>query len=317
MPSHQENPNTGYITALGSAVFLSLTSIFISYLNLNFQLPALVLAFWREFFVALILLVVFLVFQRALLHGAKPHLSYLGIYGFVLALFNALWTVSVTLNGAAVATVLCYCSAAFTALLGWLILHEELTPAKIIAVVLSLAGCAFIVDAFNPQVWHINPLGILTGIGSGLFYAIYSLMGRSASQQRGLNPWTTLFYTFLAAAVFMLFINLFLGTWLPGGAQQPSDLFWLGDSLPGWIILFLLAAGPTLMGYGLYNISLTHLPSSVVNLIVTIEPVFTAITAYFVLGERFTLQQILGSLLVMAGVVVIRMYKNKVKSDVH
>ena len=59
MPSHQENPNTGYITALGSAVFLSLTSIFISYLNVNFQLPALVLAFWREFFVALILLVVF------------------------------------------------------------------------------------------------------------------------------------------------------------------------------------------------------------------------------------------------------------------
>ena len=126
-----------------------------------------------------------------------------------------------------------------------------------------------------------------------------------------------MFYTFLAAAVFMLVINLFLGSWLPGGAQQPSDLLWLGDSLPGWIILFLLAAGPTLMGYGLYNISLTHLPSSVVNLIVTIEPVFTAVVAYFVLGERFTLQQILGSLLVMAGVVVIRMYKNTVKSDVH
>jgi drug/metabolite transporter (DMT)-like permease len=315
MQTHTENPNTGYLAALGSAVFLSLTSIFISYLNVNFQLPALVLAFWREVFVALILLAIFSLFQRSLLKGVRPHLPYLAIYGFVLALFNALWTVSVTLNGAAVATVLCYCSAAFTALLGWLILHEEMTLAKVIAVALSLTGCAFIVDAFNPAVWHINTLGILTGIGSGLFYAVYSLMGRSASQQRGLNPWTTLFYTFLIAAVFMLAFNLFGGAYLPGAAQQPSDLFWLGNSVPGWAILILLAVGPTLLGYGLYNVSLTHLPSSVVNLIVTIEPAFTAVTAYFVLGERFNGQQILGSLLVMSGVVVIRMYKNKVKSD--
>ena len=64
MPSHQENPNTGYITALGSAVFLSLTSIFISYLNINFQLPALVLAFWREIIVASILLIIFALFKR-------------------------------------------------------------------------------------------------------------------------------------------------------------------------------------------------------------------------------------------------------------
>ena len=112
--------------------------------------------------------------------------------------------------------------------MGWLILKEELTLAKIIAVILSLAGCAFIVDAFNPEVWHLNPLGILTGIGSGLFYAIYSLMGRSASSQRGLNPWTTLFYTFLIAAVFMLVFNLVFGSVLPGGAQKPADLFWLG-----------------------------------------------------------------------------------------
>jgi drug/metabolite transporter (DMT)-like permease len=312
MPSHQENPNTGYITALGSAVFLSLTSIFISYLNVNFQLPALVLAFWREIFVATILMIGFALFWRNLFKGAKAHLSYLAIYGFVLALFNALWTVSVTLNGAAVATVLCYCSAAFTALLGWLILKEELTLAKIVAVILSLAGCAFIVDAFNPEVWHVNPLGILTGIGSGLFYAIYSLMGRSASSQRGLNPWTTLFYTFLIAAVFMLVFNLFFGSVLPGGAQKPADLFWLGNSVIGWTILVLLAIGPTLLGYGLYNVSLTHLPSSVVNLIVTIEPVFTAVTAYFVLGERLTLQQIFGGLMIMAGVVVIRMVKVKV-----
>lgn len=314
MQNTHENPNTGYLAALGSAVFLSLTSIFISYLNIHFQLPALILAFWREIFVALILLIVFFFFQPQLLRGAKPHLPYLGAYGFVLALFNALWTISVILNGAAVGTVLCYCSAAFTALLGWLLLKESLTLPKIIAVVLSLSGCALIVDAFDPAVWQVNALGIAAGIGSGLFYAFYSLMGRSASQ-RGLNPWTTLFYTFLIAAFFMLLMNLGLGKSLPGGAARPAELFWLGESVIGWLILFALAAGPTLMGYGLYNVTLHHLPSSVANLIVTIEPVFTAIVAYFVLGERLNGWQIIGSLLVMAGVVVIRVSRNGGKTS--
>lgn len=310
MPNTTENTNTGYLAAFGSAIFLSLTSIFISYLNLNYQLPALVLAFWREVFVALILLLGFGLFKKELLQGARKHLPYLFGYGFVLSLFNAFWTISVILNGAAVGTVLCYCSAAFTAILGWLILHEELNLPKIIAVVLSLSGCALIVNAFNPEVWKVNTIGILTGILSGLFYAFYSLLGRSASQ-RGLNPWTTLFYTFLMAAGFMLVFNLAFGKFLPGGAVHPGELLWLGKSFSGWAILVVLAIGPTLLGYGLYNVSLKHLPSSVANLIVTIEPAFTAVVAWFVLDERFTQYQIFGSVLVMLGVVVIRLSKSK------
>lgn len=312
MSTPSSNTNRGYLIALTSALFLSLTSIFISYLNINFRLPALILAFWREMFVVLILLGWFLLRGSGLREGVRSNLGFLAIFGFLITLFNALWTISVTLNGAAVSTVLVYSSAAFTALLGWLILHEELNARKILAVVLSLAGCAMIVDAFNPEVWQVNTLGILTGVGAGLFYAIYSLMGRSASQ-RGLNPWTTLFYTFLVAAGFMLGFNLFLNDYLPGTASQPAEMFWLGNSINGWLILFLLAAGPTLIGYGLYNVSLQYLPSSVANLIVTIEPAFTAIVAYFVLGERYSPRQIIGSILIMIGVLVIRQYKLKVK----
>jgi drug/metabolite transporter (DMT)-like permease len=77
-----------------------------------------------------------------------------------------------------------------------------------------------------------------------------------------------------------LIFNLLPLDQLPGKAAIPSDLFWLGSALRGWVILFLLAAGPTLTGFGLYNVSLSYLPSSVVNLIVTLEPVFTAILAY-------------------------------------
>ena len=139
-------------------------------------------------------------------------------------------------------------------------------------------------------------------------YAIYSLMGRSASQ-RGLSPWTTLLYAFGFATVFLLGINLGLGRSIPEATGIPKDLLWLGDSLTGWVVLILLEAGPTVAGFGLYNVSLSLLPSSVANLILTLEPVFTAMLAYILLGERMNLPQILGGLMILSGVVFLRIHR--------
>ncbi len=298
----------GYMVAFFSAVILSTTAIFIRYLTGNYHLPALLLAFWREVFVSLGMLVILAIVRPALLRVDRRALPYLVLYGLALAVFNASWTLSVSLNGAAVATVLAYCSTGFTALLGWWILKEGLGWAKLLAVALSLAGCVLVSGALDAAAWQVNLLGILTGILSGLFYAIYSLMGRSASQ-RGLNPWASLVYIFGFAAVFMLAFNLLGMGFLPGAAVRPADFLWLGNSWAGWGILVLLALGPTLTGYGMYNVSLALLPSSVANLIVSSEPVFTAAIAYFLLGERLGWVQGGGSLLILGGVVFLRVYE--------
>jgi drug/metabolite transporter (DMT)-like permease len=307
MTPNSSHLTRGYVFALLAAAILSTTAIFIRHLTQTYAMPALVLAFWRDIFVVLTLLPVLGLWQPHLLRLKRRNLLYLMAYGLVLAFFNAMWTLSVAFNGAAVATVLAYCSAGFTALLGWWLLKERLDGVKLLAVALCLGGCALVAEALNLVAWQTNLIGILTGILSGLGYALYSLMGRSASQ-RGLNPWTTLVYTFGSATVVLLLVNLLPGGILPGAATRPADLFWLGDALAGWGFLFLLAAGPTVLGFGTYNISLTHLPSSVANLIVTLEPAFTAVTAYFLLGERLNGTQIFGSLLILAGVVLLRVY---------
>lgn len=298
----------GYTIALICAAVLSLTAIFIRYLTETYHLPPLVLAFWRDSFVALTLLVVLASPRIHLLSVSRRHLRYLLVYGVVLAVFNSFWTLSVALNGAAVSTVLVYCSAAFTALLGRWLLKEHLDWVKLAVIGLTLAGCVLVSGAMEASAWQSNLPGILTGVFSGLSYAAYSLMGRSASQ-RGLNPWTTLFYTFAFAAVILLAANLLAGPWLPGAASRPADFFWLGRAWAGWVILFLLAAGPTLLGFGLYNVSLVYLPSSIANLVATSEPVFTAIVAYFLLGERLTATQLLGSLLIIGGVCLLWLYE--------
>jgi len=297
----------GYAAALTSAAVLSTTAIFIRYLTQTYALPALVLAFWREVFVALTLLPLLALWRGAPLGSKKRHLPFLIAFGFLLALFNGMWTISVAWNGAALATVLAYISPAFTALLGRWLLKERLDWAKWLAVAICVAGCVLVSEALD-STHTVNLPGIFSGVLAGLLYAGYSLMGRAAAQ-RGINPWTTLFYTFAVAAVFMLSFNLLFGAWLPEAAARPAELFWLGDSLAGWGVLLILAAVPTLLGFGTYNIALGYLPGSVVNLIATLEPAFTAIIAYLLLGERLSAVQIGGSALILAGVVFLRLYE--------
>jgi len=308
--SNETEANKGYLAAFASMLFLSTTAIFIHYLHLNFQLPSLVLAFWREVFVGTALLLVFLLFKPSLLVVQRKHWLYLAVFGFALTCFNAFWTLSIAVNGASVATVLAYSSAAFTALLGRIILKETLNLAKWIAVVGSMIGCALVANALDPVLWKLGFPGFLVGIAAGLFYAIYSVMGRSASE-RGINPWTTLFTTFSIAAVCMLLLNLLFGRYLPGGAKMARDLFWLGNSWAGWGLLLALAVGPTLMGYGFYNLSLQYLPSSIANLVVTIEPLFTAVFAYFLFGERLSTRQILGGATILAAVFMLRIFNRE------
>mgnify|MGYP001047059927 CR=1 FL=1 len=294
------DPGRGYPLALLSAVILSTTAVFIRHLTEAYHLPALVLAFWRAGFAAATLLAVLGLLKPALLRVTRRELGFLALYGLMLGGFNATWTLAVALTNASLATVLVNGSAAFTAVLGWWLLEERLGWSKAAAVVLSLVGCAIVSGMADPGAWRANALGIFTGIASALFYAAYSLMGRTASQ-RGLNPWTAVFYTFAFSCACLFLLNL--TRLLPG----TGNLLHLGRVPAGWGWLLLLAAGPTVVGFGLYNASMKHLPSSVANLIMTSEPVFTALLAYQLFRERLDGPQLAGSAMVLGGVVLLRL----------
>jgi drug/metabolite transporter (DMT)-like permease len=295
----------GYLIALASTVTWSTTAIFISYLTTRFRMPPLVLAFWRNLLVVGALLAAIAVTARPLLRLERRHLPFFALYGLALSVFNALWTVSVALNGAAVATVLCYSSPAITALVARLWGGERLGRLKIGALVLSIAGCVFVSGAYDPATWRVNPAGALIGLTAGAAFATYGLLGKAASR-RGINPWTATLYTFIFGTLFLLFV------------QRPDTLMWLSRPLAkgaagwheaalGWGTLTLLAVGPTVGGYGLYTVSLAHLPVTTASLITTLEPVLTAGWAFCFLGERLTLPQFLGGGLVLAGVALVRL----------
>lgn len=309
MTAKSTNPRRitqGYLIAFIGTIIWSSTGVLIRYLTNVMMMPPIVLAFWRDLIVCLALILALTVFSRKLLRVGRKYLLFLCLYGLLLALFNTTWTLSVFYNGAAVSTVMVYSSAAYTAVLGWRLFNERLDRAKLLAVSLSLGGCVLVSGAYNLSEWSLNPLGIITGLVSGLTFAGYSLMGRQASHQ-GIPPLTTLTYTFGLAAIFLLLFNLVK---IPGYSGL-ADLFWLEKSLNGWGALVFLAIGPTIGGYGLYTVSLGYLPASVANLIATLEPAFTAFQAYLFLGEMMAGVQIFGSVLILCAVLFLRWYENR------
>lgn len=303
MQGKSSDSSRGYLIGLSATVFLSFTGILISYLNRTYNLPSLVLAFWRDISVVLGLLIVFVTFKHDRLRLDRSHWSFFILYGLTLSLFNSMWTFSVQFNGAAIATVLAFSSPAMTAVLAYFIFNEQINGIRLSSIVMSLLGTALVSGAMDPAAWKVNTSGIVFGLLTGLFFACYTLLGKTSSN-KSIDSWTTMFYVFSSAVFFLFVFNLLMN----GFTGQPlfGNFLWLGNSVSGWAILIFLGIGPTVGGFGLYLMSLGYLPATIANLIGALEPAFTVIWAYLIFHEQLTFIQLVGSLLVFASIILLR-----------
>lgn len=298
----------GGLLALTATSVWATTAILISYLLGHYDLQPLTLAFWRDLFVGGLLVLLMAAFQPSALKIRLNDLPFFVVYGFFgLAIFNGIWTFSVKYNGAAVATVLAYSSPAFTVLLARPILKEAWTGRKLAAVGLSITGCILVAGAYSPAQWHLNPLGIGFGLTTGLAFAFYNLAGRW-SARRFASSWTVTTYGFVFAALGLGLTQRFdLGAsaGASGEVLFANPAFSLGAAWQGWAVLGVLAI-PTLLGFGLYTLSLRYLEASVAALIASLEPVLTAIMAILWLHESFASAQWVGSGLIVLAVVLVQ-----------
>ena len=290
----REIPLRGYVTVLAGTVIWALTGIVIKILLTHYRMETLTIAFWRVFFVTFFMLLVLGVSDAKQLRIAPRDVGLFFVYGLVgIGIHQLVWISSVQYNGAAVATVIIYTSPAIVGILAARFLREKYTRRKLLALVLTIVGCALVAKAYDLQHVQLNALGIAVGIGSACTFATYSLMGRLVS--RKYSPWTSLFYAFFFGLIFLLPINLAMGKLMP-----------VQLALDGWGTLLFLALVPTLGGFGAYTFGLSHLPASVASLLAAFEPVTTAIIAYIVFGETFDSLQLIGAGLILLSVILLR-----------
>src|SRR5512147_2411464 len=272
--------NRGYTIALIGITFWSTTAIFISYLLKNYPLQPLTLAFWRDLFVVGALALMLAIFRRSALRIDPGQRKFLALYGVSLTVMNISWTLSVALNGAAVSTVMVYASPGITAIAAHFFFKERISLIRVLAFAGALLGAFFVAKANDPAQWNVNAVGIIIGVLSACGFAFYSLMGKAAAQRR-INSWTATLSAFSVATIFLLptaLITLAIGQSLgPINEAASYNLFSLGTHWSGWLILLILAVGPTLGGFGLYTASLNYLPAGTANLLAALEPVLTTI----------------------------------------
>ncbi len=289
-----EIPLRGYIIVLSGTVIWALTGVVIKFLLTHYGLDTLTIAFWRVLIVTTFLLVSLLVIQPKYLRIAPRDLGVFIVYGVIgIGIHQIVWISSVQYNGAAVATVIIYTSPVIVAILAARFLRERMTRMKLVALVLTIGGCALVARVYDVRQIQLNGGGIAVGIASAFTFATYSLMGRFVT--RNYSSWTCLFYAFLFGFVFLLPVTLF------SHSPIPPNLM-----LDGWATLAFLALVPTLGGFASYTIGLSHLPASVASILAAFEPVTTAIVAYFVFGETLDALQLVGAALILSSVVMLR-----------
>ena len=190
-----------------------------------------------------------------------------------------------------VMAVLLYTSPAFIMLLSVLLFRETLTRQKLLALVLTFTGCCLVSGLGSGSA--VSMKGLLLGLGSGFFYALYSIFSRYAIE-RGYGSWTITFYTFLLC----LLASAPLAHWGLIAQALSSDA-----SVPVYALLMGLLTG--FLAYIFYTKGLEGMESSRAGILASVEPVVGTIIGTLVFHEPLPVQSVLGIALVLGGIVVL------------
>lgn len=229
-----------------------------------------------------------------LLRVPRERLPELLFYGVVAVGANfALFFLALQYTTVATAVVISYTHPTLVALLAWPLLGEPVERRKLAALALTAGGVFLVAGGHDLSTLQGNLLGLGYAFGNALCVATYNLMGKTLLSR--LNSWTILFYGFLFGGLFLAVV------WGGGGAVIPVLPLW------GWLLIVALALFPSILAYGLYLRALRRMEASRAAILATLEPVLATLWAWLALGEGLDPAQVMGGILVIAGVLLLRM----------
>jgi len=286
----------GLLLVIVATLCWSTSGIFINLIIDATGISAVGLAFWRDLCTFLILLGGLSLIQPDFLTVDREDLPWLLAMGAIsIGTFHILWNTSVVVIGASLATVMQSNAPIFVTVMAWFLFKEPLTTKKIIAVILAAIGTFFIAGIHGQGNIQVTTSGMLIALGSAITYGTLSLFGKKLSGNY--SSWTILLYIFGFGTLTLLPFQF--NRSLPSNITLDVILLFLG---------FLLIS--TISGFGLYTSGLQKLQASVASITATTEILFAAVLAYFFLNERLDMWQIIGSIFIISGVVLVTIRRN-------
>lgn len=278
-----------YILVLLGAALWGTTGLFVQNLYAYGFTP------WEVVGVRLILSAIIITLFISIIDRALLRIRWVDIPFFIgtgiisIVFFNYFFFSGMEVSGISLAVVLLYTGPLFVAVIAKFVFQEALTPGKIIALLVMLAGCMYTVGLVPLGSDSIAATAVLFGLASGFFYALYSIFGKFLS--RRYHPLTITTYSMIFGALFLLPTSRL---WEKAEVFQEPGVWWNG---------FGLAFGATAIAYAAYTAGLRHMESSRASILSIIEPVVAIVIGVTVFGDSFTLWQIVGINLVLMAII--------------
>ena len=213
--------------------------------------------------------------------------------GALLAVHFWAWVTSLEHTSVASSTALVTTNPLWVALVSAILLRERPGGAAVAGILLTLAGSVliFAADASrNPGPEAAPILGNVLALAGAMAASGYLLVGRALRARVSLTAYIWLAYS--TAAVLLLAAAMATGVSL---MSLPSS---------AWVFMVALALGPQLIGHTTFNWALRRLTATFVAVAILGEPVGAAILAWLFFEEGFTALQLIGFVLLLAGIFV-------------
>ena len=197
------------------------------------------------------------------------------------------WHVAILYTSVANSTLEANFAPIFVTLGAWLLFRQRVSRLFLIALAVTLGGAVLLIGpnfALGGRALLGDALGVLTAV----FYAGYMLAIKSASERTG------------TAGIMAVSTGVAAIALLPY-ALATADVF-MPQSAGGWLVLLGLALIPHIAGQSLIAYGFAHLPAAFSSVSLLLQPVLATIYAWALLGEAVGPAQMLGGLVVLAGI---------------
>lgn len=275
-----------YLALLLGVACIGMSAIFTKWADV----PGAANGFWRMAFAVALMLPLFLRDVRARPLAARRGPALAALAGLFFAADIFAWGTGLRISNVATTTFLANTAPVWVGLGALLIYKQRLRPGFWLGLAIALLGAAVLLGPDLLKNAQIG-LGSTLGLIAGFFYGGYVLITERVREH--LSVLASFWIATVASMLALLMFAMLLG--------QP--LF--GYPAASYVNLFMVALVSQVGGYVLVNYALGHLPASVVAPTLMIQPLFTALVAVPLLGEPLTLVQLLGFVLVTAGVWVV------------
>jgi len=212
--------------------------------------------------------------------------------GFAFAGDLAFWHKSIQLTSVANSTLLANLASLFVTLAAWIFLRQRPSGLFLAGLAAALVGVTLLVHT-SLEFSSTGLLGDALGVVTAMFYAGYILAVKGL-RDRGEATLHLMAVTSTITAIF-----LFPAALASGEPMLPASAF-------GWWMLIGLALVSHAAGQGLIAYALAHLPAAFSSVSLLFQPVMAALFAWALLAEGLVPMQVLGGLIVLAGIYLAR-----------